>query len=179
MKNKLLATVSLMLVTAFTPALADNTFVDIGYSPKNGSVLDAVGIGAYQLKDDGAGFFVNGEFAVNPDNYTDTSFYGTVKERAQAPYMLNAGLTFSVMPAGTDIPLYKSIHSYIGIGYGALQGRAKDSWGYWSNEASRDKNGLNVTGGFILGFESWGINLGVNSYTKTIYLGIGLKMQPK
>lgn len=179
MKHKLLAIAALTLATTSPGAMADNTFIDIGYSPKNGTVLEAIGLGAYQLKDNGMGLFVNGAFAVNPANYTDTSAYGTITERAQAPYLFNGGMTFSVMPADTELPLYKSIHSYIGLGYGGLDGRAKDSWGYWSNEASRDKSGLNVTGGFILGFDSWGINLGFNSYTKTVYLGVGMKTQAK
>ncbi len=178
MNKKLLASLALAMAVATPFAAADNTFVDVGYSPKSGNVLDAIGLGAYQLKDDGMGFFINGAFAINPDNYTDTSTYGTITQRAEAPYLVNAGMTFSVMPAGSDLPLYKSIHSYVGIGYGALQGRAKDSWG-WANETSRDKTGVNVTGGFILGFESWGINLGLNSYTKTVYLGLGMKMPAK
>ena len=178
MNKKLLASLSLAMTVATPFAFADNTFVDVGYSPKSGNVLEAIGLGAYQLKDDGMGFFINGAFAINPTNYTDTSTYGTITERAEAPYMVNVGMTFSVMPAGSDLPLYKSIHSYVGIGYGALEGRAKDSWG-WANETSRDKSGANVTAGFILGFENWGINLGVNSYTKTVYIGLGMKTPPK
>ncbi len=179
MKYKLLTLASLTLAAASPFAHADNTFIDIGYSPKSGKVLEAIGLGAYQLKDNGMGLFINGAFAINPTGYTDTASYGTITERADAPYMFNGGMTFSVMPADTELPLYKSIHSYIGVGYGAMQGRAKDSWGYWGNETSRDKSGLNVTGGFILGFDTWGINLGFNSYTQTVYIGVGMKTQPK
>jgi hypothetical protein len=33
---------------------------------------------------------------------------------------------------------------------------------------------VNLNGGFILGFDSFGINLGVNSLSKSVYIGIGM-----
>jgi hypothetical protein len=33
---------------------------------------------------------------------------------------------------------------------------------------------VNLNGGFILGFDGFGINLGFNSLTKGVYVGIGL-----
>ena len=179
MNKKLIAFVSFALCTACPLALADDMFVDIGYSPKNGSTLESIGLGAYVLKTEGTGFFLNGTLAVNPDNYIDSGMYGTAVDYAKAPYTINLGATFPIIPSGRDIPIYKSIHSYIGLGYGRLEGRVADRWGYWYKDPSRDENGLNITGGFILGFNGWGINLGANSYTKTIYLGIGLMAAPK
>ena len=177
MNKKLIAFVSIALSTSCPLALSDNSFVDIGYSPKNGSTLESIGLGAYLLKTEGTGFFLNGTIGLNPDNYIDYGLYGTAVDNAKTPYTINLGATFPIIPSGRDIPIYKSIHSYIGLGYGSLEGRAADNWGYWYKDTSRDENGLNITGGFILGFDGWGINVGANSFTKTIYFGIGL-MEP-
>jgi hypothetical protein len=49
----------------------------------------------------------------------------------------------------------------------------------WYDLDSYTRNGVNLNGGFILGFESFGINLGFNSLSKTMYIGIGMKTDKK
>ncbi len=179
MKKTLISALILTLCVTGS-ALADTTFVDVNYSPKSGDTLESLGLGAYQLTDKASGLYMNGTLAINPSGYSQYTYgYGTPTERAQAPYLINFGMTFPVMPSDSDMPIYKSIHSYLGVGYGMLEGRANYSFYGWGDEASRDKSGFNANGGFILAFENFGINIGVNSYTKTFYAGIGVKLPAK
>ena len=88
------------------------------------------------------------------------------------------GATFAAVGPGSLVPFYKTIHSYVGIGYGSLEGVAKygDSW---YDLDSYTKRGMNLNGGFILGFDSFGINLGFNSLSQSVYIGIGTKTDKK
>lgn len=178
MKKTLISALLLTLCVTGS-ALADTTFADVNYSPKSGDTLESLGIGVYQLTDKGSGLYLNGTLAINPSGYNQYNSGGTPTERAQAPYLINFGMTFPVMPSDSDMPIYKSIHSYFGVGYGMLEGRAKYPFSDWGNDATNDKSGFNANGGFILAFENFGINIGVNSYTKTFYAGIGVKLPAK
>jgi len=64
-------------------------------------------------------------------------------------------------------------------GYGTLEGIGKNGSGSWYDDASYTKSGVNLNGGFILGFTNFGINLGFNSLSKTMYIGIGMKTGKK
>ncbi len=63
----------------------------------------------------------------------------------------------------------------MGLGYAAIEGMVKYSDGTWTDDTTRDKNGFNANGGIIVAFDPISINVGVNSFTKAVYLGLGFK----
>jgi hypothetical protein len=173
MKKITLAT-SLALLISADIAYADSTFADLNYQVKQGDTTDGIGIGIYQLKDQGTGYYLSGTIGLPPDGYSAYGYsFGSYTERARVPYIANVGATFAAVGPGSLVPFYKTIHSYVGIGYGTLEGVAKYGQS-WYDLDSYTKNGVNLNGGFILGFDSFGINLGVNSLSKTVYIGIGM-----
>jgi hypothetical protein len=159
-------------------AHADSTFADLNYPVKQGDTTDGIGIGIYQLKDQGTGYYLNATIGLPPDGYSAYGYsFGSYTERARVPYMANVGATFAAVGPGSLVPFYKTIHSYVGVGYGSLEGIAKYETWYsesWYDLDSYTKKGVNLNGGFILGFDGFGINLGFNSLTKGVYVGIGL-----
>ena len=177
--NKTTLTASLALLIFGGFACADSTFADLNYQVKQGDTTDGIGIGIYQLKDQGTGYYLSGTLGLPPDGY---SAYGSSNssytDRARVPYIANVGATFAAVGPGSLVPFYKTIHSYVGIGYGTLEGVAKYGES-WYDLDSYTKNGVNLNGGFILGFDSWGINIGVNSLSKSAYIGIGMKTDKK
>ncbi len=106
------------------------------------------------------------------------SFYANnYTERASVPYIANVGATFAAVGPGSLVPFYKTIHSYVGIGYGSLEGVAKyETWdnNSWYDLDAYTKSGVNLNGGFILSFDGFGINLGFNSLSKAVYVGVGI-----
>ena len=173
MKKIALAT-SLALLISADIAHADSTFADLNYQVKQGDTTDGIGIGIYQLKDQGTGYYLNGTIGLPPDGYSAYGYsFGSYTERARVPYTANVGATFAAVGPGSLVPFYKTIHSYVGIGYGTLEGVAKYGQS-WYDLDSYTKSGVNLNGGFVLGFESFGINLGVNSLSKSVYIGIGM-----
>ena len=159
-------------------AYAEQNFIDIGVSPTNGSITQSIGFGMYGLKEQNSYYF-NTSFGLKPGEYSDYThtYSGTAYDAQQVPFIFNIGKTFPIIPDGTKLPIYKSIHSYIGIGYGSLSGIAKDSsYGdsYYFDYHDKDTSGLNINGGFILMFQSFGLNIGYNSFTKTPYINIGM-----
>jgi hypothetical protein len=177
MKKITLATL-LALLTAGA-VRADATFADLNYQVKQSDTQAGLGLGAYQLKDEGMGYYLNGTIGLPPEGYS--SYYysnDAYSERARVPYIANIGATFAAVGPGSMVPFYKTIHSYVGIGYGSLEGVAKYGES-WYDLDSYTRNGVNLNGGFILGFESFGINIGFNSLSKTMYIGIGMKTDKK
>jgi hypothetical protein len=158
---------------------AEQSFVDIGYSPANGSITQSIVFGVYGLKEKNS-MYVNFSLGLAPgdsDYVNSNSYYGTASDFKQIPMSINIGSTFPIIPDGTKVPIYKSIHSYFGVGYASLSGIAKYSsggydYGYY-NYTSNDKSGLNLNGGLIFMFNSFGINVGANSFTKSVYINIG------
>lgn len=170
---------SIAIGIAFTSqsAYAEQNFIDLGFSPANGSITQSIDFGIYGLKEENS-YYVNLSFGLKPDQYLDSThtYYGTAYDIQQVPFTFNVGKTFPIIPEGTKLPIYKSIHSYIGIGYASLSGIAKDSsYGdsYYDYHA-KDTSGLNINGGLIFMFQSFGLNVGYNSFTKTPYLNIGM-----
>jgi hypothetical protein len=177
--NKTILTVSLALLIFGGFAHADSTFADLNYQVKQGDTTDGIGIGIYQLKDQGTGYYLSGTLGLPPDGYSAYGYsYSSYTDRARVPYIANVGATFAAVGPGSLVPFYKTIHSYVGIGYGTLEGVAKYGES-WYDLDSYTKNGVNLNGGFILGFDSWGINIGVNSLSKSVYIGIGMKTDKK
>jgi len=177
MKKIALAVSSTLLLTSGF-ALADSTFADVNYQAKQSDTTHALGIGFYELKDQGAGLYINGTIGMTPSGYSEYSYSsGSYTERGRVPYIANVGATFAAVGPGSLVPFYKTIHSYVGVGYGSLEGIAKYETWYsesWYDLDSYTKKGMNLNGGFILGFDGFGINLGFNSLTKGVYVGIGL-----
>ena len=173
-KITLAASLTLSISSGF--ALADSTFADINYQAKQSDTTHGIGIGFYELKDQGTGFYINGTIGLPPNGYNAQgySYYANnYSERARLPYIANVGATFAAIGPGSMVPFYKTIHSYVGIGYGSLEGVAKYGES-WYDLDSYTKNGANLNGGFILGFEGFGINLGFNSLSKSVYVGVGI-----
>lgn len=167
---------SLLLV--MNASHAEQNFADIGFSPANGSITESFGFGVYGLKENNS-MYINFSLGLKPSDYVDsTSYYGTASDIKQTPMTFNIGRTFPIIPDGTKVPIYKSIHSYFGVGYASLSGIAKYTsngynYGYY-NYPSKDKSGLNLNGGLIFMFDSFGLNVGVNSFTKSAYMNIGM-----
>lgn len=177
--KKILFAFSLAMLALGSTARAESTFVDINYQVKQSDTLDGIGAGVYQLKDQGTGYYLNGTVGMTPQGYSEYgSSSGTPSERARVPYILNIGATFAAVGPGSLVPFYKTIHSYFGVGYGSMQGIGKYGQS-WYDLDSYTQNGANLNGGFILGFENFGINLGFNSLSKTMYIGIGVKTDKK
>ncbi len=158
-------------------SFAEQNFVDIGFTPKTSTLTESFGFGVYGLKEDNS-LYVNFNIGLTPSNYTDVvSSYGTVSDIKQVPFSFNVGKTFPILPDGAKVPIYKSIHSYFGVGYASLTGIAKyTSSGYdrgYYNYTSKDESGVNLNGGLIFMFNSFGLNVGVNSLTKSAYINIG------
>ncbi len=168
---------TLWLASSF--ALADSMFTDLNYQAKQSDTTEGLGIGFYELKDQGTGFYINGTIGSTPNGYSEYSYSsGSYTERARVPYIANMGATFAAVGPGSLVPFYKTIHSYVGVGYGSLEGIAKYGES-WYDLDSYTKSGVNLNGGFILGFDSFGINLGFNSLSKSVYVGIGIKTGKK
>jgi hypothetical protein len=175
MKKITLAAALVLLGTTVT-VWADSVFADINYQVKQSDTVEGIGFGAYQLKDQGSGYYLNGTIGLPPEGYSSYSYFSpSFTERGRVPYIANVGATFAAVGPGSQVPFYQTIHSYIGIGYGTLEGIGKHSSGSWYDDATYTKNGVNLNGGFILGFANFGINLGFNSLSKTMYIGIGMK----
>ena len=173
--------IAICIAFANQVAYAEQNFVDIGLSPANGSITQSIDFGIYGLKEENS-YYVNLSFGLKPGEYQDSThtYYGTAYDIQQVPFTFNIGKTFPVIPEGTKLPIYKSIHSYIGIGYGSLSGIAKDSsYGdsYYFDYHAKDTSGMNINGGLIFMFESFGLNIGYNSFTKTPYLNIGMMLK--
>ena len=169
----------LPLLCAAGVAHADATFADLNYQVKQSDTQAGLGLGVYQLKDQGMGYYLNGTIGLPPEGYNSYGYsFGSYSERARVPYIANIGATFAAIGPGSSVPFYKTIHSYVGIGYGTMEGIAKYGQN-WYDLDSYTRNGVNLNGGFILGFESFGINLGFNSLSKTMYIGIGMKTDKK
>jgi hypothetical protein len=167
--------ISLFFITS--NSFAEQNFVDIGFTPKTSALTESFGFGVYGLKEDNS-LYMNFNIGLKPSDYTDyVSSYGTVSDIKQVPFSFNVGKTFPILPDGAKVPIYKSIHSYFGVGYASLTGIAKyTSSGYdrgYYNYTSKDESGVNLNGGLIFMFNSFGLNVGVNSLTKSAYINIG------
>jgi hypothetical protein len=63
----------------------------------------------------------------------------------------------------------------MGIGLAEVNGLVKYSDGTWTDKTENDKSGFNANGGIIVAFDPLSINVGVNSMTKGVYVGLGFK----
>jgi hypothetical protein len=170
-------------ITAYSNARAESSMVDLTFSPTQSSVTPAVGIGVYSLKDVGPGFYVNGSLSGSPDSYYSGSCYyscGSVTSTQQSAALFSLGATFPLVTSDMRVPIYRTLHSYVGLGYGSLSGYAQyANSSYWYDYSSKDESGVNVNGGFIFGFDGFALNVGVNSLSKTVYFGIGINTDKK
>jgi hypothetical protein len=159
-------------------AYADAGYFDVIYAPQMGEMTKAAGFGLYALNDNGIGGYFNGLIPIKPSNYS-AGYYcwsscAEVKT-GQAAYVGNIGLTFPLIPSSFEKRGYQSLHAYVGLGYGAIEGMVKYSDGSWTDDPNRDKSGFNGNAGLIVAFDPLSINVGVNSITKAVYLGLGFK----
>jgi len=164
-------------------ARADTSVLDLTYSPGQSSMMSSVGLGVYGLKDVGTGFYMNGSLSGSPDNYYSGKCYyscGSVTSTQQSAALFAIGATFPLVTSDMQVPIYRTLHTYAGLGYGSLSGYAKySSSDYWYDYSSKDESGVNLNGGFIFGFNGFALNVGVNSLSKTVYFGIGINADKK
>jgi hypothetical protein len=157
--------------------------VDLTYAPSQSSMTSSVGMGIYGLNDKGAGFYMNGSLSGSPDNYYSGKCYyscGSVTSTQQSAALFSLGATFPLVTPDMKVPIYKTLHTYLGLGYGSLSGYAKySSSDYWYDYSSKSESGVNANGGFIFGFDGFALNVGVNSLSKTLYFGIGINADKK
>ena len=171
------------LITAYGNAYADSAMLDFTYAPSQSSMTSSVGMGIYELKDAGAGFYMNGSLSGSPDNYYSGKCYyscGSVTSTQQSAALFSLGATFPLVTPDMKVPIYKTLHTYLGLGYGSLSGYAKySSSDYWYDYSSKDQSGVNGNDGLIFGFDGFALNVGVNSLSKTVYFGIGINADKK
>jgi len=177
MKKQSLTLVLAILLSSGT-AMADSTYFDIIYSPSTGEMTKTIGFGVYALNDNGVGGYFNGMIPIKPSNYSAGNYcwYSCAEvATGQAAYVGNLGFTFPLIPSSFEKRGYQSVHAYVGLGYSAIEGMVKYSDGTWTDDTYRDKNGFNANGGLIVAFDPISINVGVNTFTKAVYLGLGFK----
>jgi hypothetical protein len=173
-------TLSLLLAALLSSGsvLADTGYFDVIYSPEMGDMTKGLGLGLYDLKNEGSGGYFNALIPIKPSNYSSgyyCGYYCYEEKTMQAAYVANIGLTFPLIPYSFDKRGYQSVHGYIGIGYGELEGIVKTSDGTWTDKNENNKSGFNANGGVIVAFDPLSINVGINSITKAIYVGVGFK----
>ena len=170
-------------ITAYSNARAESAMLDFTYSPSQSSMMSSVGMGIYALKDLGPGFYMNGSLSGSPDSYYYGSCYyscGSVTSTQQSAALFSLGATFPLVTSDMRVPIYRTLHSYVGLGYGSLSGYAQyANSSYWYDYSSKDESGVNVNGGFIFGFDGFALNVGVNSLSKGLYFGIGINTDKK
>ena len=177
MKKQSLSVLLAALLSSGT-AVADSTYVDVIYSPEMGDMTQGLGLGIYALNDNGIGAYFNGMMPIHPSNYTPGYYcWSSCAEvkTGHAAYLANLGFTFPLMPADFEKRGYQSLHAYVGIGYGSSNGMVKYADGTWTDDTSRDKSGFNGNAGLIVAFDPLSINVGVNSITRAVYVGLGFK----
>jgi len=169
-------------ITAYSNARADSAMLDLTYSPSQSNVMPTLGVGIYDLKDAGPGFYMNGSLSGNPDTYygSTCSSCGSLTTTQQGSALFAIGATFPLVTPDMKVPIYKTLHTYLGLGYGSLSGYAQYSRSsYWYDYSSKSESGVNANGGFIFGFDGFALNVGVNSLSKTLYFGIGINADKK
>jgi hypothetical protein len=169
-------------ITAYGNARADSAMLDITYSPSQSNVMPTLGLGIYDLKNEGPGFYLNGSLSGNPDSYygSTCSSCGSLTSTQQGAALFALGATFPLVTSDMKVPIYKTLHTYVGLGYGSLSGYAQYSKSsYWYDYSSKNESGMNANGGFIFGFDGFALNVGVNSLSKTVYFGIGINTDKK
>ena len=115
--------VAVLALVAAAHARADTSVVDLTYAPSQSNTLGAVGMGVYTLKDAGPGLYFNGSLSGSPDNYYAGSCYyscGAVSSTQQGSAVFAVGATFPLVTSEMNVPFYRSLDSYVGLGYGSM-----------------------------------------------------------
>ena len=171
------------LIMACGNARAESSVVDLTYSPSQSNMMSTIGFGIYKLQDAGPGFYLNGSVSGNPDSYYYGNCYyscGSATSTQQGATLFSVGATFPLVTSDMKVPIYRTLHSYVGVGYGSLSGYAQYSGSSsWYDYSSKDESGVNANGGLIFGFDGFALNLGVNSLSKAVYFGIGINTDKK
>ncbi len=171
------------LIMACGNARAESSVVDLTYSPSQSNMMSTIGFGIYKLQDAGPGFYLNGSVSGNPDSYYYGNCYyscGSATSTQQGATLFSVGATFPLVTSDMKVPIYRTLHSYVGVGYGSLSGYAQYSGSTsWYDYSSKDESGVNANGGLIFGFDGFALNVGVNSLSKAVYFGIGINTDKK
>ena len=129
-------------ITAYSNARAESAMLDLTYSPSQSNVMPTLGVGIYDLKDAGPGFYMNGSLSGNPDTYygSTCSSCGSLTSTQQGSALFAIGATFPLVTPEMKVPIYKTLHTYLGLGYGSLSGYAQYSKSsYWYDYSSKDE----------------------------------------
>ena len=166
-----------LAITAYSTARAESSMVDLTLSPIQSNVMPTFGIGIYSLKNSGPGLYFNGSLSGDPDPYYSSNCYscGSVTRIQQGSALFAIGATFPLVTSDMQVPIYRTLHTYVGLGYGRLSGYAQlSNSSQWLDYSSKNESGVNANGGFIFGFDGFTLNVGVNTLSKTVYFGIGV-----
>jgi len=165
-----------LLSSVATTAKSESVW-DIEYLPA-GDYESAFGIGFYQAKNEGMGFYGNFQITLSIrephyDSLNISSFGDPVTDRYKEIMLFNFGITKKVT---------SNIIGYAGVGFVSVTGIAQkddrfnilaSNGKYYVNDSSNDETSSNLNTGFVFGTENISFNIGYHSFTNTVYFGVG------
>ena len=174
-KYLLLAAVITLLV--FSSNASSETQWDVEYLPSD-EYEQAFGIGVYQSKTDGFGFYGNLQVTLSDrepkyDSLNVSSYGDPVTERYKDITIFNVGITKR---------LSSNLNTYAGVGYAVSRAVAKKNdpfnilgsdGDYYVDDPANDESGGNLNAGILLGVGKVVFNFGYHSFTSSPYIGVG------
>ena len=150
---------------------------DIEYLPES-DYDNAFGLGYYQYKQEGVGFYGNFQITLTErepsyDSLNPSSFGDPITGNYKEIMLFNLGITKKVT---------SYLSGYAGVGYASATAivqkydstRILASDGqYYVNDPNNDESGGNLNAGIIISMEKIIFNLGYHSFTSSAYFGIG------
>lgn len=142
-----------------------------------GDYEPGLGLAFYYYPPTGIGYFAGFQIGVKEqepfyDDLSLGSFGDPIQERFQTPLVVNVGITKSLGRLGI----------FGGVGYGSAEGIARkydplhilgDDGTYYVGDPQNDESGFNLTGGSTISFDKISMDIGYNSFTSSIYVGMG------
>jgi len=166
----------LMVATSFVTAEASTAWV-MDYMPSD-KYESGIGFGVYDFRDESYGYYGSVHVSITAtENYYDflnvNSFGDPVTDRFEEIMIFDVGLTRR---------LTSNIDGYAGIGIAFVEGYAEKydstftfsvNGKYVVPDTENDRSGGNVNIGILFNIDSLTLNVGIHSYTKSAYLGLG------
>jgi hypothetical protein len=140
------------------------------------------GAGWYSFKDRGFGFYINGQVTIEPTSERD-DFYESLSVGAFGDPVTGSISDFAVLNIGATFAFGENFGIFAGVGYADVTGYAEqfdplyilDSDGeYLVRDRSLDDSGGNANAGLMLRLQRISFELGYQSFSEEVYLGVGL-----
>lgn len=173
MKLRYILVISIVLFM-FSLSANAKTVVSLQYSPSS-DYKTVVGLGLYNLKDKGISFYGNIQGSVHSDDsffYTYHDPRDPVVDRFKTMFLVNVGITKE---------LSQYLGAYVGLGYGETEEKVEKksdhallSVSYYEDDPGGDSKGINVNGGLLISIKRLTLEIGGNTFTKNVYLGLGI-----